>query len=99
MKCAELNVEIGRFGRGETPRSGDSIRCSSLQHQSGVRMIRLPRRRPTKALTSFLYVLTSFTIVIFLTGSFDSAFASDKPKLTDPKVTDTDQIEIPGSFK
>lgn len=62
-------------------------------------MIRLPRRRPTKALTSFLYILTSFSIVIFLTGSIDSAFAGDKPKTTDTAATENGQIEIPGSFK
>jgi 3D (Asp-Asp-Asp) domain-containing protein len=61
-------------------------------------MIRLARRRPTRALTSFLYVLTSFTIVIFLTGSIDSAFAGDKPKSKDPQTTQS-ELDIPGSFK
>ena len=61
-------------------------------------MIRLPRRKPTKTLTSFLYILTSFTIVIFLTGSIDPAFAGDKPNSADPQTTQGD-LEIPGSFK
>ena len=62
-------------------------------------MIRLPRRRPTKTLTSFLYVLASFAIVIFITGAIDTALAADNPKSTDPKIAQTDQFEIPGSFK
>jgi 3D (Asp-Asp-Asp) domain-containing protein len=62
-------------------------------------MIRLPRRRPTRALTSFLYILGSFTIVILITGAIDTARAADNPKSTDPKISQTDQLEIPGSFK
>lgn len=62
-------------------------------------MIRLPRRRPTKALTSFLYALASFSIVIFITGTIDTALATDKPKSTDPKPSQTGELEIPGSFK
>ncbi|HXU38540.1 MAG TPA: 3D domain-containing protein [Blastocatellia bacterium] len=62
-------------------------------------MIRLPRRRPTKALTSFLYVLASFSIVVLITGSIDTALATDKPKSTDPQASQTGELEIPGSFK
>lgn len=62
-------------------------------------MIRLPRRRSTKALTSCLYALASFTIVITVSGTFDSAFAADKPKTTDPQIIQTGELEIPGSFK
>jgi 3D (Asp-Asp-Asp) domain-containing protein len=99
MKRAALNVEVFILARGETPRGFDSNRRLSLQDQAGERMIRLPRRRPAKALTSFLYVLASFTIVIFITGAIDSALAADNPKSTDPKIAQTDQLEIPGSFK
>lgn len=62
-------------------------------------MIRLPRRRPAKALASFLSVLASFAIVIFITGSIDTVLAADNPKSTDPKISQTDQLDIPGSFK
>lgn len=62
-------------------------------------MIRLPRRRPTKALTSVLYVLASFTIVIFITGAIDTALGADNPKSTDPKSSQTNELDIPGSFK
>jgi len=62
-------------------------------------MIRLPRRRPTKVLTSFLHILASFTIVVLITGAIDTALAADNPKSTDPKISQTDQLEIPGSFK
>jgi 3D (Asp-Asp-Asp) domain-containing protein len=62
-------------------------------------MIPLPRRRPTKALTSFLFVLVSFAIVIFITGTIDTALAADNPKPTDPKSSQTDEFDIPGSFK
>jgi len=71
----------------------------SLQDHAGERMIRLPRRRPATALTSFLHVLASFTIVIFITGAIDTALAADNPKSTDPKINHNDQLEIPGSFK
>src|SRR5258706_14714032 len=77
----------------------DQIRRLSLEFNSGGRMIRLPRRRPTKALTSFLYVLVSFTFVILVTGSLDPALAADNPKSTDPKPSQTSDLEIPGSFK
>lgn len=62
-------------------------------------MIRLPRRRSSKPLTSFLYVLASFTFVIFITGAFDPALAADNPKSTDPKPSQASELEIPGSFK
>lgn len=62
-------------------------------------MIRLPRRRPTKALTSCLYILAGFTIVIFVTGASNSASAADNPKSKDPKITQTGELDIPGSFK
>lgn len=62
-------------------------------------MIRLPRRRPTKALTSVLYVLASFTIVIFITGAIDTALGADNPKSADPKSSQTNELDIPGSFK
>jgi 3D (Asp-Asp-Asp) domain-containing protein len=62
-------------------------------------MIRLSRRRPTKALTSFLSVLASFAIVISVTGAIDSALAADNPKPADAKSSQTNELDIPGSFK
>ena len=62
-------------------------------------MIRLPRRRPAKARSSFLYVLVSFTFVILITGAVNPALAADTPKSTDPKPSQTSELEIPGSFK
>jgi 3D (Asp-Asp-Asp) domain-containing protein len=88
-----------QFRARETSRPLDPIRRLSLQFNSGGRMTRLPRRRPTKALTSFLYVLASFTFVIFVTGALDPALAADNPKATDPKPSQTSELEIPGSFK
>jgi rare lipoprotein A len=61
-------------------------------------MIRLPRRRFTKALTSSLYLLISFAIVIFVTGAINAS-AGDKPKSADQKIADTSELDIPGSFK
>jgi len=99
MKRAALNGQVFSLGRGETSRPIDPIRRLSLQSNSGGRMIRLPRRRSSKALTSFLYVLVSFTFVILVTGSLDPALAADNPKSTDPKPSQTSDLEIPGSFK
>jgi 3D (Asp-Asp-Asp) domain-containing protein len=62
-------------------------------------MILLPRRKPTRVLIPFLHVLTSFTIVISVTGAINTASAADKPKSTTPNPAQTDQLEIPGSFK
>lgn len=62
-------------------------------------MIRFPRRRATKALTSFLYVLASFAIVVFITGAIDTALAAENPKSADAKSSPTTELEIPGSFK
>lgn len=62
-------------------------------------MIRLPRRRSAEALTSFLNILVSFTFVIFVTGSINTARATDNPKSTDPKPSQASELEIPGSFK
>lgn len=99
MKRAALNSQVFSFEARETSRPLDPIRRLSLQFNSGGRMIRLPRRRPTKALTSFLYVLASFSIVVLITGSIDTALATDKPKSTDPQPSQTGELEIPGSFK
>lgn len=99
VELNELNVEVGSYGRGKTPRSTYSIRGFSLHNQPGVRMIRLSRRRPTKALTSCLHLVASFAIVIFVTGTIDSSFAADNPKSKDSKVTQSDELDIPGSFK
>lgn len=62
-------------------------------------MIRLARRRATKALTSFLFILASFTIAILITGAIDTTLAADNPKSTDSKNSETATLEIPGSFK
>jgi 3D (Asp-Asp-Asp) domain-containing protein len=62
-------------------------------------MIRLPRRRTTKALTSFLYTLTSFAIVLCVTGAIDTTLAADNPKSTSAISSQTDELDIPGSFK
>jgi rare lipoprotein A len=98
MKRAALNGQVFSLGR-ETSRPVDPMRRLSLQFTSGERMIRLPRRRPAKALTSFLYVLVSSTFVIFITGTVDIARAADNPKSTDQKPSQTSELEIPGSFK
>ncbi len=62
-------------------------------------MTRLPRRRTTKALTSFLYTLTSFAIVLSVTGAINTTLAADNPKSTSAISSQTDELDIPGSFK
>lgn len=62
-------------------------------------MTRLSRRRPTKALISFLYTLTSFAIVLSVTGAINTTLAADNPKSTSATSSQTDELDIPGSFK
>ena len=99
MKCAALKVDVCKSGRGVTPRFIDPIRRLSFHDRSGERMTWLPRRRPTKPLTSFLYTFASFAIVLSVTGAINTTLAADNPKSTNAISPQTDELDIPGSFK
>jgi 3D (Asp-Asp-Asp) domain-containing protein len=50
-------------------------------------------------ISSGLYVLASFALIISLGGTFDTAFASDDPTGTATTRSKLDSLDIPGSFK
>jgi 3D (Asp-Asp-Asp) domain-containing protein len=58
-----------------------------------------PGRRVPKCLSSSLFVLASFAFVICLSGSPDTALASDDPTATAARSSQVDSLDIPGSFK
>lgn len=61
-------------------------------------MIRFPGRRSIKALSSGATFLTVFTVIISISGAFDSAFAADDPTAA-AKSVQVNQLDVPGSFK
>ncbi len=56
-------------------------------------------RSSQKCLSSCLYVLASFALIICLGGTFDTALAADDPTATPAKSSQVDSLDIPGSFK
>lgn len=58
-----------------------------------------PGRRVPKYLSSGLFTLASFALVICLSGSLDAALAADDPTATAARSSQVDSLEIPGSFK
>lgn len=56
-------------------------------------------RRFHKGLSSGLSVLASFAVIIFLSGTFDTAFAADDPTASAARSSQVDSLDIPGSFK
>lgn len=59
-------------------------------------MNRFPRKRLCKCLSSGLSVLA---LVLFLSGSLDTALAADDPAATAARSPQVESLEIPGSFK
>ena len=62
-------------------------------------MNRFSGRRFHKGLSSGLYLLASFAVIISLGGTFDNAFAADDPAATAARSSQVDSLDIPGSFK
>ena len=58
-----------------------------------------PCRRVPKYLSSGLFTLASFALVIFLTGSLDTALAADDPTAGAARSSQPGSLDIPGSFK
>ena len=61
-------------------------------------MIRFPGRRSSKALSSGTTFLAVFTVIISISGAFDTAFAADDPTAA-AKSDQVNQLDVPGSFK
>jgi len=61
-------------------------------------MIRFPGRRSGKALSSGTTFLAVFSIIISISGAFDTAFAADDPTAA-AKSAQVSQLDVPGSFK
>jgi len=61
-------------------------------------MIRFPGRRSSKAISSGATFLVVFTVIISISGAFDTAFAADDPTAT-AKSAQVNQLDVPGSFK
>ena len=61
-------------------------------------MIRFPGRRSSKALSSGATFLVVFTVIISISGAFDTAFAADDPTPA-AKSAQVNQLDVPGSFK
>ncbi len=58
-----------------------------------------PGRRVPKYLSSGLFTLAGFALVLCLSGSLDAALAADDPKATSARSSQADSLDIPGSFK
>jgi 3D (Asp-Asp-Asp) domain-containing protein len=58
-----------------------------------------PGRRVPKHLSSGLFTLAGFVLVICLSGSLDAAFAADDPTGSAARSSQVDSLDIPGSFK
>jgi len=58
-----------------------------------------PCRRVPKYLSSGLFTLGSFALVIFLSGSLDTALAADDPTASAARSSQAGSLDIPGSFK
>jgi len=61
-------------------------------------MIRFPGRRSSKAISSGATFLVVFTVIISISGAFDTAFAADDPTPA-AKSAQVNQLDVPGSFK
>jgi len=61
-------------------------------------MIRFPGRRSSKAVSSGATFLVVFTVIISISGAFDTAFAADDPTPA-AKSAQVNQLDVPGSFK
>jgi 3D (Asp-Asp-Asp) domain-containing protein len=58
-----------------------------------------PGRRVPKYLSSGLFTLAGFALVLCLSGSLDAALAADDPTATAARSPKADSLDIPGSFK
>jgi 3D (Asp-Asp-Asp) domain-containing protein len=58
-----------------------------------------PGRRVPKYLSSGLFTLAGFAIVLCLSGSLDTALAADDPTATAARSSLAGSLDIPGSFK
>jgi len=58
-----------------------------------------PGRRVPKYLSSGLFTVAGFALVICLSGSLDTALAADDPRATAARSPQVDSLDIPGSFK
>ena len=58
-----------------------------------------PGRRVPKYLSSGLFTLAGFALVLCLSGSLDAALAADDPTASSARSSQAGSLDIPGSFK